>query len=1798
MRSCSRNMYIVYVRVGSYYTREMYLFVAFSRTVHHSSVLMSMSMSVSVLKLLFLQIRGKRNANANASVSVSANEADCEDSTVSGVRSIVIERSEYGFGFTLRHFIVYPPESSAILARDRHLGFRRPTMPNEPIDTIFVKNVRENGPAHMAGLATGDRIVSVNGQDIGGLSYLRVVNLIFRTKGCLRLAVLPQQNDALQLYFGEAAHHPESNQKPRAHLADVASGYDHCATSMISSNTRHYSRNDSNSLYQQPVATTATSSTSRFDDVPCERQNVATWACSPPPPPQQQQQPPPKSTALTLRPTPSYSSVSQTAASDASSCCSCESVNGVYPPPPPPPSQMLPAVSTATSPAFNLNCTYSVDVEFDRNNYDSMSDSSLKDYLTCDDSVVMNRLRKSLEQKQEFLNRLPCSTSAAAAAASETTPIASRPSIGDANASPPPSSPPPPPLSLSPSSGAGVAAAAVTPPFQIVSIRAKQFEKGAAVSDKTELFRSELARLSVKKNAVTVATRKRDLENRVQLDKQAASSRAPNTATAAAAGSGAAKESRVVDNDRVAAQIRGTSSGNQTIPVGSNKLHCEPPSEFRSFCPAAKIEDDEKATRRISYLKATTAYSMNVDSENDLDDNEPVAPVVPQRRVTRKWRRAPLFPGDIQRLRRFFEDLATTGGERGVLGSRKIAEAFPPDQEESPVIKEGSVFCKVIHVEGKKASDRSWKPIWLILKGCGLYLLKEKKESLLTETPATFDKSDLGASCDRLDLRCSVVEVANDYTKRKHVFRLNAPSVGTELLLQAQDANCMSEWVRVLKEQAVVPVTSIEPVSTNFGTSVSPSACNKTLRKLASLRTRSPSADVPSNKAKKPALNDYQQTSPKTKTWKNKMAKQFRKIQPGGNSPVSSAAISYPPGATIGIPLQVCPSSTFSEHVPLIVQVCTSIVEAKGLEIIGIYRVPGNTAAVTSLTEAVNRGLEMTALDQDPRWSDVNVISSLLKSFFRKLPDALLTSELYPSFIKSDAIEDPIQRMITIRKLVHDLPDHNFETLKYLLFHLKKVVANSTVNKMEARNLAIVFGPTLIRSGDDMFTMVTDMSHQCRIVESLLSHVDWCFGDGDIDDLKTNVPETNSMPELEASSANHTLLLGNIRKVEECLQSPTTAKDFVSTIIGAANRKMHKTSKHLTGGGSGGGGGGSSRKSAAAAAAAAAAAYTGYAISSGSEDALDSVVAVPSIPVVPKNAAKRQNVAGQSKTDHVNVVVENDNRALALVTIPSAQVAAAGQAGKSISTSTSTSTSTATCTNDDDQVSWTYPKLSAQTKERIRKFEEETEALLQRCTNPRRLSGCISDEMDHKEKMSSSSTNRDFVLFQANDRVVHDSPPPVVVTRRNLPSVAAAAAAAAAVNNDTSNRKKSARLPNEFVRNNSMEKSTSLESLNRTTRPSSRHSDESCDLLMTLTSTFDKKLKSLSNDSSLCENPGQADANSRSECVNRVQVDRNMSFRDPSLHRNVEKSCKIDSIQKIQQTNITDKENGQHDEEKEKKEVDEKESVSVSVSHSEAAMAIAIQQNCDNWKRSVLQEMQSQQNRLPLPNAAVKRGERESKLFYSNSVKLRRSESLKEEDGAAAIKLRRSGSLNTRKYESGTKMSKFESLMLIRNAEAIKLRRVDSLTKSEKTETNLKRRQHTQMENSRKIRGGVGSGSSSAADKEGKMKRRNGANKCRNIKRRHTVGGTKDFDKVSWLHGQNERSAAAAADASQMDKENRRERRTSSPDLSSTKAAAAALASAPEFLVQVVVRPTSFVTTTADPNFVSRLLKIPLESHV
>jgi len=160
----------------------------------------------------------------------------------------------------------------------------------------------------------------------------------------------------------------------------------------------------------------------------------------------------------------------------------------------------------------------------------------------------------------------------------------------------------------------------------------------------------------------------------------------------------------------------------------------------------------------------------------------------------------------------------------------------------------------------------------------------------------------------------------------------------------------------------------------------------------------------------------------------------------------------------ISVPLEECPICIDNDlEVPYLVKVCCDIVNERGLEIVGIYRVPGNNAAVTYLTEQVNKGVQAFALD-DHRWQDVNVVSSLLKSFFRKLPDPLFTMDMYSMFIEASKIDQPHRRLEELRRLVHDLPDMHQETLRYVTQHLCNVAEHSSINKMEVRNLAIVFG--------------------------------------------------------------------------------------------------------------------------------------------------------------------------------------------------------------------------------------------------------------------------------------------------------------------------------------------------------------------------------------------------------------------------------------------------------------------------------------------------------------------------------------------------------------------------------------------------------------------------------------------------------------------------------------------------------------------------------------------------------------------
>ena len=113
---------------------------------------------------------------------------------------------------------------------------------------------------------------------------------------------------------------------------------------------------------------------------------------------------------------------------------------------------------------------------------------------------------------------------------------------------------------------------------------------------------------------------------------------------------------------------------------------------------------------------------------------------------------------------------------------------------------------------------------------------------------------------------------------------------------------------------------------------------------------------------------------------------------------------------------------------------------------------------------------------------------------------------------------------------------------------------------MDMRNLATVLGFTLVRTTDDnMVSMVTDMSQQCRIIESILSNWEYFFTEEEVE-VKEEI-EDGQQPILGTGVSNQSLMLANLHKLEDAgkVGSPkgdVSAKDIVSSIISAANRKM------------------------------------------------------------------------------------------------------------------------------------------------------------------------------------------------------------------------------------------------------------------------------------------------------------------------------------------------------------------------------------------------------------------------------------------------------------------------------------------------------------------------------------------------------------------------------------------------------------------------------------------------------------------
>lgn len=213
------------------------------------------------------------------------------------------------------------------------------------------------------------------------------------------------------------------------------------------------------------------------------------------------------------------------------------------------------------------------------------------------------------------------------------------------------------------------------------------------------------------------------------------------------------------------------------------------------------------------------------------------------------------------------------------------------------------------------------------------------------------------------------------------------------------------------------------------------------------------------------------------------------------------------------------------QDIPMVLKCCAEFIEEYGI-VDGIYRLSGITSNIQKLRRAFDEE-RIPDLTHPEIKQDIHAVSSLLKMYFRELPNPLCTYQLYDHFVEAiqtrlDAPNDLKLRLI--RQTVQKLPPPHYRTLKYLATHLLKISRHSASTGMTERNIAIVWAPNLLRSPaleSGGVAALRGVGVQAVVTEYLISNCEQIFDDS-ADDFGSHYVESqpNSLSDTN-SILNH-----------------------------------------------------------------------------------------------------------------------------------------------------------------------------------------------------------------------------------------------------------------------------------------------------------------------------------------------------------------------------------------------------------------------------------------------------------------------------------------------------------------------------------------------------------------------------------------------------------------------------------------------------------------------------------------------------
>uniref|UniRef100_A0A8C5ABQ5 SLIT-ROBO Rho GTPase activating protein 3 n=1 Tax=Gadus morhua TaxID=8049 RepID=A0A8C5ABQ5_GADMO len=153
------------------------------------------------------------------------------------------------------------------------------------------------------------------------------------------------------------------------------------------------------------------------------------------------------------------------------------------------------------------------------------------------------------------------------------------------------------------------------------------------------------------------------------------------------------------------------------------------------------------------------------------------------------------------------------------------------------------------------------------------------------------------------------------------------------------------------------------------------------------------------------------------------------------------------------------------QQIPVVVESCIRFINLHGLHHEGIFRVPGSQREVNHIRDAFERG-EDPLSDSE---CDLDSVAGVLKLYFRGLEPPLFPYDSYSELLECIQIEAVSEKSSQIKAIMSSFARPLLIVIRYLFAFLNHVSQYSDENMMQPYNLAVCFGPSLLRgveSGD------------------------------------------------------------------------------------------------------------------------------------------------------------------------------------------------------------------------------------------------------------------------------------------------------------------------------------------------------------------------------------------------------------------------------------------------------------------------------------------------------------------------------------------------------------------------------------------------------------------------------------------------------------------------------------------------------------------------------------------------------------